>query len=656
MTQDGQELVEDGQAALARAGEAATRFDMDATIAHLSAAVRAFTAAGDRCQAAMACVRLGDALSNGMGNRTAGRAWFARARRLVEDEPPCVEQGWVAVAAMGCEVDDPAELLAAAELALDRARRFGDVNLETKALADAGLAHVQAGRLVEGMALLDEAMALACGPADDTDWAAKSVCSFFTACYYAADFERAGSWTDLLRQQGLIGLAPGTPVFLASHCDSVHAHLLVELGRWTEAEAVLTRAKADFETLMRSEGSWHPDIALADLRIRQGRLADAEALLLGKDQSMEALLPAARLHLARGDLELARISARRGLRLLADDRLRAVELLTVLVEVEVASGALDTATEVCAQLVERAGDLDIPSLQARSAAARARVLAATGDLAGAVATLEEASDGIDARRLPWLAATLLVELARWREQAGDRTAAGVDARAAAAILAVLDVVPTPAAAELLRRLGAGRPAGGAVLERDGKWWVATHAGTSVRLPDTKGLRYLAELVAAPGGERHVLDLVDRVEGVAATGGIDRRALGDAGPALDGAARTAYRRRIAELHADIDEALDAGHLDRAEQLQGELDQFARELARAFGLGGRDRPEASAAERARLNVTRALRSALAKLAEALPGAGAALDRRVRTGVYCAYEPSADDEIGWIVQSRVNEPAAR
>ena len=51
---------------------------------------------------------------------------------------------------MGCDVDDPAELLAAAELALDRARRFGDVNLETKALADAGLAHVQAGRVGRG--------------------------------------------------------------------------------------------------------------------------------------------------------------------------------------------------------------------------------------------------------------------------------------------------------------------------------------------------------------------------------------------------------------------------------------------------------------------------------------------------------------------------
>ena len=163
----------------------------------------------------MTCASLGNVYAYVMGNMTAGRAWFVRARRLVADEPPCIEQGWVAVAEMGCDVDDPAELLAAAELALDRARRFGDVNLETKALADGGLAHVQAGRIAEGMAMLDEAMALACGAADDRDNAGQSVCSFFTACYYAADFERADAWTELMRRHGLIGAsgpAHGVPV------------------------------------------------------------------------------------------------------------------------------------------------------------------------------------------------------------------------------------------------------------------------------------------------------------------------------------------------------------------------------------------------------------------------------------------------------------
>ena len=74
----------------------------------------------------------------------------------------------------------------------------------------------------------------------------------------------------------------------------------------------------------------------------------------------------------------------------------------------------------------------------------------------------------------------------------------------------------------------------------------------------------------------------------------------------------------------------------------------ELARAFGLGGRERKASSAAEKARLNVTRALRSAIATLSDALPESGAVLDRRVRTGLFCAYEPHPDDEALWSVQS--------
>ena len=111
---------------------------------------------------------------------------------------------------MGCEVDDPAVLLERAELALDRARRFGDVNLETKALADGGLAHVQAGRVTEGMAMIDEAMALACaGDGGRADSTAKSVCSFFTACYYAGDLGRVEAWRpgSSLREAEAVGVS-----------------------------------------------------------------------------------------------------------------------------------------------------------------------------------------------------------------------------------------------------------------------------------------------------------------------------------------------------------------------------------------------------------------------------------------------------------------
>ena len=63
-------------------------------------------------------------------------------------------------------------------------------------------------------------------------------------------------------------LIGGALVILSNHCDAVQAALLMELGRWSEAEEVLTRAMAEFEAAMRAP-SWHPAIVLADLRIRR---------------------------------------------------------------------------------------------------------------------------------------------------------------------------------------------------------------------------------------------------------------------------------------------------------------------------------------------------------------------------------------------------
>jgi 2-keto-3-deoxy-6-phosphogluconate aldolase len=45
---------------------------------------------------------------------------------------------------------------------------------------------------------------------------------------------------------------------------------------------------------------------------------------------------------------------------------------------------------------------------------------------------------------------------------------------------------------------------------------------------------------------------------------------------------------------------------------------------------------------------VRAAIARVTEVLPAAGSALDRRVRTGVYCADEPAPDDDRSWTLSS--------
>ena len=150
-----------------------------------------------------------------------------------------------------------------------------------------------------------------------------------------------------------------------------------------------------------------------------------------------------------------------------------------------------------------------------------------------------------------------------------------------------------------------------VFRREGDYWSVVFEGRTVRVRDLKGMRYLAQLLAHPGREFHVLDLV-----AAETG--QQTALGDAGEMLDERAKTAYRRRLAEIEDDIEQARALEDAEREAQADAERDFLVRELARAVGLGGRDRRAASASERARSGVTRAVRQGIARIGEHHPRA--------------------------------------
>ena len=145
----------------------------------------------------------------------------------------------------------------------------------------------------------------------------------------------------------------------------------------------------------------------------------------------------------------------------------------------------------------------------------------------------------------------------------------------------------------------------------------------------------------PGSEFHALELVGGGAAPAAAARdpeltVRRGGEGDAGPLLDAQAKAEYRERLAELQAEIDEAESFHDPERARRAREELDFLSRELSAAVGLGGRDRPTGAAAERARVNVTRALRTVIERIAEHDAGLGHHLRTCVRTGTFCAYEP--------------------
>ena len=169
------------------------------------------------------------------------------------------------------------------------------------------------------------------------------------------------------------------------------------------------------------------------------------------------------------------------------------------------------------------------------------------------------------------------------------------------------------------------------LVREGDVWAVTHGGSTFRVRHVRGLEMLATLLAYPGRAFPAVELDLTGEGAEAAA-----LAGDAGEVLDGRARDAYRLRASDLAAEIEEAERFSDPARASRAREELDALADELARGVGLGGRARRAGSRVERSRVNVQRRLKDAIQRIGEHDPALGRRLERSVRTGIVCTFEP--------------------
>jgi hypothetical protein len=183
-----------------------------------------------------------------------------------------------------------------------------------------------------------------------------------------------------------------------------------------------------------------------------------------------------------------------------------------------------------------------------------------------------------------------------------------------------------------------------LLRRDGDVWTVAVGSRSIQVRHAKGLSYLAELLARPGVEIHAVDLVG-----ARSSAADDRALddGDLGPVLDDEAKRAFRERLEDLRAEVEEAEAFHDPERASRAREEMELLAGELSRAVGLGGRDRRPGSTAEKARVNATRAIKSVLRRIADHDEALAQELLTTVATGTFCSYRPDPRRPVAWRVE---------
>ncbi|MEN8705124.1 MAG: hypothetical protein ABF306_03210 [Nocardioides marinisabuli] len=582
------------------------------------------------------------------------RGWNRRAEELLGPTPESPVWAVVAMVA-GYERFFSGDPVAARELA-SRAVELGrerDV-VAAVVVGRTALARLRIldGAVEEGLELLDEVAIELTSERVDPLTAGMMLCELVCAAQGVGRHDRAREWTEVM-QRWRPGRAVGG---INGRCRVHRAEMLRWSGPGEEAEAEAVAACEELRPWMRREYGW-PLVELGTIRLRLGDLVGAEEALLEAHEHAWCPQPALallRLAQGRGEEALALLdeAVAHPLPMPSKERppfveLRVAPLLEAQAEVAAVLGRPQAVARAAERLEAIAQRWPGPGLCAAAALARARAELAAGRPAVEAGTAAVAA---------WADAEAAYETAGAREvlaaaldAAGRPDAARLERDSALAAYqafgAALDV------RRLLAVAGQGEEEPGerapgppvAVFERLGSSRRVALGGVERVLPDLKGLRYLERLLVRPGEELHVLDLVAGEADPQAPEGVVRV---DAPGllVLDEEAKAAYRRRLAEVEDDLEEAVRTDDLARQEMAARDRDYLLAELSRAVGLGGRDRRTGGSAERARTSVTRSLRYGLARLTEQHPDLGDHLSRRVRTGTYCCYEPDPLSPVTW------------
>ena len=424
--------------------------EIDGAVSHMERAYAAFRDRSNKREAAMVALWLSREYRAVHGNWAAANGWHARAEGLLGDLEPGPEHGWLALRRAE-RADDPTEIRRHAEEALKIATDVGDRDLEAAALARLGYGEVAAGEVEAGTVRLDEAMAAATGgDVKNLETIGDVTCTAIAAFEMAADWQRIEQWGQVL--ESWIRTHDHVPVL--GFCYACCAEMFLASGEWAQAEGMLVEGLTALQAAGHRSRCVHPAAKLAELRVMQGRLEEAEQLLAGFEELPEAAHALASLHLARGDTALAAALLLRRLNAIGGDNVLAEPFLSLHVEVYLAQGDAEAARAACERIAAIAGTYRVPRISAAADLARGRVGVATGE-PDASGHLESALRRFSGQGMALQAARARLELARALATVQPEVAAR-EARVAAGEFERLGAPrDADAAAALLRKLGVG---------------------------------------------------------------------------------------------------------------------------------------------------------------------------------------------------------
>jgi DNA-binding CsgD family transcriptional regulator len=372
------------------------------------------------------------------GDGAQSDGWLARAERLLATEAESAEHGYLLYLAiarlMGSDLEAAAE---SARRMQDLGRRFRDDSLVALGVFFEGRTLVKQARVMEGLALLDEAMLAALSDNLKPMWTGAIYCGLLDACHELVDLRRAREWTDATRRWcsplPVASLYPGI-------CRVHWAEILDVGGAWEQAEAEALDACRDMAGLdVFVVGAGHYQVG--EIRRRRGDLPGAEeAYVRAHEVGRDPQPGLALLRLAQRRVEAASSSIAAAVAAFSGSPLERAPLRVAQVEVALAAGDVDLADAAAAEVAETADAFESSGLRAEGHRCRGAVALARGQAAAALAELRLAFVAWQELDVPYEAARTRILLAEAYRALADADAAARESAAARACFERLGAV------------------------------------------------------------------------------------------------------------------------------------------------------------------------------------------------------------------------